>query len=470
MSNRFFSLSLSHQFLLLSFPILLAGTLFIGWWIGLQVQDSVVRRVGGVTALYVDSFIAPHVQRLLRAQDLSDADRAELSALLSSTPLGQKIASLRIWRPDGRVLFSSDGHGVGRTFAIDPGLAAALRGEISSEISERSEAERRKHGQPALLRVIETYTPIHADGLGTVIAAAEFYQAPHETEREATIAQRRSWLLVASTMLAMYLLLFVVVRRGSRTIARQQGELGDKLVQLTALNQQNTQLHERVSRAAERAILLNESLLQRVSADVHDGPSQDLSFALMQLKNMRERLARGDSPSGSCAAEDVDQVRAAVQSALTDLRTISADLELPDIAPLGLAEIAARVVRDFQTKTQAEVTLATSVCPSARASFRVKVTLYRLLQESLSNAWRYAQCQGCRVELHTDDSCLSVKVLDTGPGFDLKAGLAKERLGLHGMRQRVEVLRGSFEVKTALGEGTLIHVTLPLHAQGNEDE
>ena len=66
MKNFFFRLSLSQQFLLLSFPILLAGTLIIGHWIGKQVEESVVRRIGGVTALYVDSFVAPHVQVLLR--------------------------------------------------------------------------------------------------------------------------------------------------------------------------------------------------------------------------------------------------------------------------------------------------------------------------------------------------------------------------------------------------------------------
>jgi signal transduction histidine kinase len=470
MSSRFFSLSLSRQFLLSSFPILFAGTLVIGWWIGRQVEASVLRRGGGVTALYVDSFIAPHAQRLRASPDLTDADRAALGALLTSTPLGQKIVSLKIWRPDGRVLFSSDGDGVGRSFAIGEGLAAALRGDITSELSHRSEAERREHGQPGLARVIETYTPIHADGLGTVIAAAEFYQAPHEVEREAAIAQRQSWLVVATTMLGMYLLLFIVVRRGNGTIARQQHDLGDKVQQLTALNLQNTQLHARVSRAAERAILLNETFLQRISADVHDGPGQDLSFALMQLKNMRDRFASGDAPQAACAAEDADRVRAAVQSALTDLRAISADLELPDIAQLSAAEIAARVVRDFHAKTRAEVRLDASAANDALASFRVKVTLYRLLQELLSNALRHAHGLGCRVHLGADGSRLTVEVSDDGPGFDLQTALAKERLGLHGMRQRVEVLRGTFDVTTAPGTGTRVRVSLPLGAHERQDD
>src|SRR3954471_19968951 len=100
MRTFFFRLSLSQQFMLLSFPILLAGTLFIGRWIGPQVEDSVVHRVGGGTALYVDSFIAPHAQALLRSDDLPESDRAALTALLQDTALGKRIAGLKIWRPD----------------------------------------------------------------------------------------------------------------------------------------------------------------------------------------------------------------------------------------------------------------------------------------------------------------------------------------------------------------------------------
>ncbi|HWI78822.1 MAG TPA: hypothetical protein VNS31_06465, partial [Ramlibacter sp.] len=251
MKNFLPRLSLAQQFMLLSSPILLAGTLVIGWWIGEQVEDSVVHRIGGVTALYVDSFVAPHVQHLTTSNDLAEADRDDLALLLDRTPLGKKIISLKIWAPDGRVLYSSDPGQIGRKFPIDEGLADALRGSIYSEISDRTDEEEVEHGQPRG-RVIETYTPLHADRLGSVIAAAEFYQSPVEIDREAGIAQRRSWLTVAGTMLVMYLMLFVLVRRGSETIDRQQHDLSEKVMQLTELNAQNSVLHQRVRRAAER--------------------------------------------------------------------------------------------------------------------------------------------------------------------------------------------------------------------------
>lgn len=467
MRTAFSRLSLSAQFLLLSFPILLAATLIIGWWIGRQVESSVVHRIGGVTALYVDSFVAPHAQTLLTANTLGASDREALDMDLANTPLGRKIVSLKVWRKDGLVLFSSDPDTMGRTFAVGPGLTQALAGNIFSEISERSNAEQARHGQP-LPRLIETYTPIHARHTGEVIAAAEFYERPDEVDREAGAAQRRSWLLVAGIMLTMYLLLFIVVRRGSRTITEQQRDLATTVSQLIALNAQNTQLQERVIRAAERATALNENLLQRISADIHDGPGQDLGFALMQLKNLGDTSAATDNPLQVEWVKSLEPARLAVQSALVDLRAISADLELPDIAQVTLGDIAARVVRDFQIKTGASVSLTASI-PDVASSFRVKVTLYRVLQESLANALRHARCTQCRVVLATDQDCLTVEISDQGPGFDATTALAKGRLGLHGMRQRVEVLGGSFSLHSAPGSGTTIRVNLPLTSRGHDD-
>lgn len=464
MKNVASRLSLSRQFLLVSFPILFAGTLVIGRWVGKQVEDSVVHRIGGVTALYVDSFIAPHVQTLLGSDELSARDHDGIRADLANTPLGKKIVSLKIWRKDGYVLFSTDKVSAGRKFPIDEGLAVALAGNIFSEISERTSAQQAKHGQP-MPRLIETYTPIHSDRAGGILAAAEFYEKPDEVDRDVSVAKRRSWLLVAGTTLSMYLLLFMVVRRGSRTIADQQSELEDKVNQLTILNEQNSRLQERVIVAAERATALNETFLTRVSADIHDGPGQDLGFALMQLKNIVDASSTHSNLSQSQWLKNIEPTRMAVQSALNDLRAISSNLDMPDIECMDPAAVTARVVRDFQAKTGKSVKLVVRL-PDVTASFRVKVALYRLLQESLSNAFRHAECEDCTVLLKGNADCLTVEVSDKGPGFDPELAAKKGRFGLRGMHQRVEVLGGKFELLSTLGSGTMIRVSLPLVSRG----
>ena len=464
MKNVASRLSLSKQFLLVSFPILFAGTLVIGRWVGQQVEDSVVHRIGGVTALYVDSFIAPHVQTLRSSDELSALDQAGINADLANTPLGNKIVSLKIWRKDGYVLFSTDKDTVGRKFPIDEGLAVALAGNIFSEISERTSAQQAKHGQP-MPRLIETYTPIHADGIGRILAAAEFYEKPDEVDRDVSTAKRRSWVLLAGTSLSMYLLLLMVVRRGSMTIAEQQSDLEDKVNQLTVLNEQNSKLQERVIVAAERATALNEIFLTRISADIHDGPGQDLGFALMQLKNIADASTTNANLPQSQWLKNIEPTRMAIQSALTDLRTLSSNLDMPDIEGMDPAAVASRVVRDFQAKTGKSVDLVAHLS-NVTAPFRVKVALYRLLQESLANAFRHAGCKDCTVLLVGNADCLTVEVSDKGPGFDPEAEAKKGRLGLRGMRQRVEVLGGKFELSSVLGSGTTIRFSLPLVSRG----
>lgn len=460
MKITFHRLSLSTQFLMVSFPVLLAGSLVIGWWIGRQVEDSAVHRVGSATALFVDAFVGPHLQSLATRSDLTAEDIAALNSDLKETTLGQKVISLKVWDKSGRILFSTDASLVGKTFPIDKGLDVALKGHIFSEVTVREGAEQAEHGQP-FPRVIETYTPIHEDRTGDVIAAAEFYERTDELDLLVGKAQRSSWGRVVSIMLGMYLCLFLLVQRGSKTIDAQQSELSDQVEELTVLNTENLKLQERVISAADRATALNENFLQRVSADIHDGPGQDLGFALMQIKNMTDHVASAPVAGSTEWTPWLHQTKAAIESAVKDLRSLSADIELPDIALLSVSDIAHRVVRDLHVKTGSCVNLDITGEP-VEVSFRTKVALYRLLQESLANTVRHAQGVDCRVLIRHTPELLHVEVSDTGPGFDVDVAARKGRLGLRGMRQRVEVLGGVFDLVTGPGIGTRIRVSLPL--------
>jgi signal transduction histidine kinase len=468
--SAFLRRSLSHQFLIASFPILLIGLLLIGSWMARQIEDSVAHRIGGVTGMYVDSFIAPHVQSLVGSDDLSAADRAALDQILTTTPMSDKIVSLKIWRSDGRVLYSNTKALIGRSFPVGEGLRVALSGDVHSELSDlkqyENEFERVKWSQ-----LIETYVPLRANGAGTVIAAAEFYHPTEELARESRAAQRQSWLLVAAIVAGMYLLLFALVRRGSKTIDAQQEELNNKVVQLTGLVTQNEQLHDRVRRAAGRTAALNEVFLRRISADLHDGPGQDMGLALMQFESVGKTcmVCPGKEHGLFSTSEEFKTIRTAMQSALTDLRAISAGLQLPEIDKLSPCEIAARAIRDYERKTGAAVTLD-SRSGTQPMSLSVKITLYRLLQESLANGFRHAAGSGQHVEVRAEKDRLMVEVSDRGEGFDPGLASTEGHMGLAGMRERIEILGGSFDLQSRPGQGTRIRVALPMAVPGLEDE
>jgi signal transduction histidine kinase len=159
-------------------------------------------------------------------------------------------------------------------------------------------------------------------------------------------------------------------------------------------------------------------------------------------------------------------IQAALRSSLDELRAICAGLGVPGIAELSTAETVRRAVRDVERRMNLPV--AADIDDSLDgAPLAVKITAYRLVQESLTNCWRHAQHDGITVRASrapTGD-LMCIEVSDRGPGFDATAAAASGRLGLAFMRERVRLLGGHFEVATAWGRGTTIRAWMPLTAE-----
>lgn len=456
--------SLMQQMLAGGGVILLAGMLIVGTWVAREIESGVVRRAGMVTALYVDSFVSPLLQSLAGRESLREIDRDDLDNLLAATPLGKQIVVMKVWAPGGRVIYSNNRGLIGRRFPAKPMLAAAFAGLPHSHITglEDAEHEAERRLWP---RLIETYVPVRRTGSDTVIAVAEFYQRSDDLLEQVGDSRLRSWLMVGSATLVMSLLLAALVRRASDTIVAQQGELREKVDQLTAMLGQNERLRGRLQRAGARTTALNEQFLRRLAADIHDGPGQGVALALMRLEPMRDLCGRSGGGAGGDRGID-DEVRtlqAALQSALDDLRAISRGLHLPEIGPLSLTETVQRAVRDYERKVgggPAVAVVAEGVPEQAPLS--VKITLFRLLQESLANGFRHGGAAEQRVTLKGRDGELLVEVADAGRGFDPGTAGADGHLGIEGMRERVEILGGTFSVQSAPDRGTVVRATLPL--------
>ncbi|MBI2316684.1 MAG: hypothetical protein HYU75_06630 [Betaproteobacteria bacterium] len=104
------------------------------------------------------------------------------------------------------------------------------------------------------------------------------------------------------------------------------------------------------------------------------------------------------------------------------------------------------------------------------ASVPVKMTLFRVLQESLANGFRHGGRCTQRVAVSGSGNQLSVEIADDGKGFDPRALKTGGHLGLVGMRERVEALGGSFAVSSAPNRGTTVRTTLPLSRQEENDD
>jgi signal transduction histidine kinase len=447
-------LSFSAQFLVFSLVVLVGGMVTLGVWMQNEIEQVVADRTAHVTALYVDSFVAHHAVALAEAESPPEAHLQALDLHLS-TSLGSDFVTFKLWVRDATIVYSTNPDLIGRTFEFDDDLARAFGGNVVSRITDLTgpeNVEERQFGDS----LIETYAPVWDEESNEVVAVAEFYQRPHTLVADIQGAQTRGWLIVAGATILMYLLLVGITRRVSRVVSTQQNEVEANVTRLSNLLDHNQRLRERMGEAAGSATALNEEYLHEIAADLHDGPAQDVSLALLRL----EELDIEEKADGV-------KIREALQAALTDLRAIARGLRLPEIAPLSPEKTIGRAIRDFERLTGTAVETTYGNLPQT-VSLATKITIYRVLHEALSNSYRHSDGSARKVTATSEHEYLVLEIADSGPGFDVESAITDTTLGIKVMRERVEMLGGSFEIDSSPGSGTVISARLPTRSPADD--
>jgi len=430
-------LSLAARFALASAIILLAGAAILGTVVTLIIETSVVRRVAADAALYVEALIGPQIQTIEEG-GFGDRQRDELIRVLEGAAFRGRVVSVKVWSTDGSIVYATDPHLVGRR-PSSRGFADALAGSVVSHRSDLSEEEH-AYERALATSLIETYVPLRRASTDRVIAVAEFYQSPDELEAELGAARLWTWGVIAAATIAMYGLLAGMVRAGSDTIEAQRRQLEAAVKDLASAARR---LREVSAARAET----DEAVLRRVAHEIHDGLAQDLATALLALERGRE---------GSRAA----LARAAIESALVEVRGLAYGLALPDLGKLTLREVIEQACDSHERKRGRAVPRVIEDIPDAVPT-QVKIAAYRVIQEALANALRHAPNAGVRVRAARRDGVLELECEDEGPGLPAELVLG---LGIRGMRERVELLGGRLEIRERQGGGTLLRASIPISA------
>jgi signal transduction histidine kinase len=217
--------------------------------------------------------------------------------------------------------------------------------------------------------------------------------------------------------------------------------------------------------AARRILPVTEEELQRIILNIHDGPVQKLFAALSQLNLMQTRVARGDASKDEWPAW-LARVSGLVEASLAEIKTSLGTFRPPEFARRDLLSVLEGLIIQHEefTGSQVDIEVRGEIPP---VSLPVKIALYRILQEALSNAYRHADVEQARVILSTTGGHVRLEVIDRGRGFTpppLTGPQATERaehIGLRGMRERVSLVDGTFAVESAPGAGTRIIVEVP---------
>ncbi len=219
--------------------------------------------------------------------------------------------------------------------------------------------------------------------------------------------------------------------------------------------------------AARRLLVVTEEELQHLVLDIHDGPVQNLFAALSQLAVLHACLAaRPDAPDECSPA--LTRAINLLELSLNDIRNLLGTFHAPEFAAGGLAEIIEDLAVQHETLTGGAVALEI-VNPLPMVSLTVKIALYRILQEALSNIHRHAGVNAAAVRAWAEGERLCLEVADAGRGFQpppLSGPEATERhehIGLRGMRERAALVNGEIRVDSRPGQGTCVRAEIPLN-------
>lgn len=216
------------------------------------------------------------------------------------------------------------------------------------------------------------------------------------------------------------------------------------------------QVRERTASLAELATHLQnvrEDERGHLARELHDELGALLTAAKLDVARIKSRLA-GNLPE---VAERLEHLTSTLNSGIALKRRIVEDLRPSSLSHLGLVASLEILAREFEERSGLSITTdleTVELCGSAQ------LTVYRLVQESLTNMAKYANATEAEISLQNFDSYITVEVKDNGKGFKV-GNVGPGSHGLSGMRHRVEAAGGRLTITSAEGSGTQIAAVLP---------
>jgi len=260
-------------------------------------------------------------------------------------------------------------------------------------------------------------------------------------------------------LVALLLAAFARPDKGSPATPHGTEDAEDERARLI---EQNAELRCQIDESQRRLVEINDLVLRRVGVELHDGPAQLISFALLRLDGLQPQ---GVIPSQHTPPCDLERIRGALQDALAEIRCMATGLMLPELTRVPPVDVLHLAVRSHERRTGTSVACEVGELPEQLPA-AVKSCLYRFAQEALNNAYRHAGGRGQAVRARCRRDIIEVEVTDAGPGFEPGDEHVGGRLGLQGMRERVTSLGGTLEIESRPGLGTRLTTRFKLGGNG----
>ncbi len=442
-------MSLSLRFLFVAVAVVALAMAGLGGLGSYYVQVGITEGVAATAAASIDALVAHEVGALRTSGELTAEERANLDAVfaIGNEADATRLLQIRIRDLEGRLVYESNAGLEDPEEGEEEMFEHAGSGGVSSRLVQVSVPPVGPFDSIPI-EVLEIVTPLRDSVSGEAFGIAELYYSARSVLEQRDRAQLDVWLLVGAFGALVIAALYLVVDRASHTIERQRASLAENLAASRRLSDENAALHDASEDLRRSANFANEALLNQVGSDIHDGPIQVMTLIILRL-----------SETTPTTPESAQTFLLATQ-VLDELRNISSGLVLPELAAMSIAEAIELAVLRHEQLTGGAVERQIAPLPD-EAQLVVKICLYRVIQEALTNATRYGAGAGSVVSAEVSGADIRVRISNP-PGAGGKADTGGSGLGLRGMRYRVESLGGQLQADVNADSRSVVEARIPL--------
>jgi signal transduction histidine kinase len=382
-----------------------------------------IRDAKEVTRLAGRGIVQPVVSDALLRGDPRAFERVDRT--VRAHVLRAPVVRVKIWEPDGRIVYSDERRLVGARYPLgDEEREAIEHGTVAAEVSDLTKPENRF--ERAHKKLLEVYFPIHTRSGRTLLFEA--YLRYHSI----AASGRSIWLAFAPAILGALLLLWLVQLPLSWGMARR---IREGQVEREAL--------------LRRALDASEVERRRIARDLHEGVVQSLA-------GVSESLAAAAEEDGDPQGEAIRQAATETQRTIRELRSLLVQIYPPDLQRVGLPAAIQDLVAPFRrpgVEANVDVPDDLDLSPDTEALF------FRVAEEALRNTLTHADARRVDVHVRRNDGRATLTVADDGCGFEIN-GRSEGRFGLRMIEDAVRDADGELTVESSPGGGTRVRAEI----------
>jgi two-component system sensor histidine kinase DegS len=266
------------------------------------------------------------------------------------------------------------------------------------------------------------------------------------------------------------------IRNADRTIERAEALGSQMSVVLEYMSGDMSQVTRILESAKNRQliglkiIMAQEEERKRISREIHDSVAQSIANIVLRAEIAERMMSKKDIDG---VKSEIHELKSQARLGLEEIRKIIFNLRPMALDDLGLIPIMRKFTQDFEEKTkigtQFKLYGIESRLPSA-----MEVAVFRLVQEAFTNVFKHAEASFVSLDLTYQSQMVKITVRDNGKGFLIESMNDKLSSGSHfgiiGMRERVELLEGRFELESIVDEGTKIDMIIPIKMENGKEK